>query len=697
MQVAGKRGFAVQLTIGSVSRNLKRPGNDAIVPQLVTQATMATPIPSGRVRFSVFELDLCSGELRKHGIKIKLHDQPFRALAMLLEHPGEVVTREQLRQKLWPADTFVDFDVGLNSAIKKLRDALGDTTEAPRYVETLHRRGYRFIGPVENGGAGHGVLVQDAASAADAPEVVEAGLVPAQAAHPQGVPQLEINAIGRVGAFPETTAVTRDLRSRPTAISKRLLRHKIGIAAAVLAVLAAGSWWLPRSKPGPYAIAVLPFKNLSSPPDSDYFSDGLTDEVIPNLSLIEGLQVKSRTSSFFFKDKPRDIREVGKQLGVNLVVEGSVLRSGDKLRINTQLIRVSDDFPLWSGRFDRDLKDVFAIQDEISRYIVNELRLKLGGGQRRYNTNLEAYELYLKAQTLVNNRGPWDHSELLKSIDLFQEVIAKDPNFAPAYAGIARAYEWSSIGSIPPPKAQLMRAASEKALQLDPLLADAYDTMGLVYMQDLAWGEAETAFRRAIQLNPNLSVPREDFALAVLFSQGKVEEAVQQLSTALKLDPLSSNFRKDLALVLPSLGRYDEALDNCRRVLAVDPNDGYAEQLRGRVLLHQGKLNEAIAIYEKLAKRGPGGEHWLGYALAKVGRRAEAEELARRFPEKPFIQAMTYGGLGDKDRAFEALERMAAVKDQRVGIYPIYPELALLRGDPRLNEFRRKLGLSQVP
>jgi len=658
---------------------------------------MAAPMPSGRVHFGVFELDLRSGELRKHGIKIKLHDQPFKVLAMLLERPGEVVAREQLRQRLWPADTFVDFDVGLNSAIKKLRDALGESTEAPRYVETLRRRGYRFIGPVENGGASHAEPVQDAGSAADVPGVVEAGLVPAQAGHPQGAPQREDNAVGKVGAFPETTAVGRDLPSRPTAVSKRWLRHKIGIAVAVLGVLAASSWWLVRPKPGPYAIAVLPFKNLSSEPDSDYFSDGLTDEVIHNLSLIEGLQVKSRTSSFFFKDTPRNVHDVGKQLGVNLVVEGSVLRSSDKLRINAQLIRVSDDFPLWSGSFDRDLKDVFAIQDEISRSIVNELRLRLGRGQRRYNTNFEAYERYLKAQTLVNNRGPWDKSELRKSIELFEEVIAKDPNFAPAYAGIAHAYTWSNIGGIPTPTAQLMRAASEKALQLDPLLAEAYDTMGLVYMQDLAWGEAEMAFRRAIQLNPNLSVPREDVALFVLFSQGKVEEAVQQLSTALKLDPLSQEIRKDLALVLPSVGRYDEAFDNCRRVLAVDPSDSYAEQLCGRVLLHQGKLNEAIAIYEKLAKRGPGGEHWLGYALAKVGRRAEAEELASRFPDSPFIQALTYGGLGDKDRAFEALERMAAKKDSRVGFYPVYPELALLRGDPRLSELRRKLGLPQIP
>jgi TolB-like protein/cytochrome c-type biogenesis protein CcmH/NrfG len=361
-------------------------------------------------------------------------------------------------------------------------------------------------------------------------------------------------------------------------------------------------------------IAVLPFQNLSSEPDSDYFSDGLTDEIIRNISIIDGLQVRSRTSSFAFKDKPINLHGVSAQLGTNLVLEGSVQRSGDKLRINTQLIRVSDDLVLWSGRFDRELKDVFAIEDEISRSIVNELRLKLGSGQRRYNTNLEAYDLYLRAQTQANNiQGRPDlGSQLLKNIELFQEVIAKDPGFAPAYAGLATAYARISASprrfSTDEAYAK-MREASEKALQLDPLLAEAYSSMGLVYSRDRAWEQAERSFRRAVQLNPNLSGTHADFGIFVLFSLGRVDEAVRELRAALELDPLSGGVRDSLGLVLVSAGRYDEVLDISRRALAVDPNDGFAQQLSGRALLQKGKLNEATAVFE--GRRGD--EGFLGY------------------------------------------------------------------------------------
>jgi TolB-like protein/DNA-binding winged helix-turn-helix (wHTH) protein len=636
-----------------------------VVDSCESHTPMATDLSSGRVHFGVFEADLRSGELRKQGIKIKLHDQPFQVLTMLLERPGEVITREQLHQRLWPADTFVDFDVGLNSAVKKLRDALGDSANTPRYVETLPRRGYRFIAPIEG---------------------TRVGIVAAQQEHRDRIPsQHGDDGSGQVGAV-------LNLSLRPAGLKPRTRSwRKAGITATVLAVLATASWWLVRPKSSPYTIAVLPFKNLSSEPDSDYFSDGLTDEIIRNLSLIDGLQVKSRTSSFAFKDKSRNIHEVGAQLGASLVLEGSILRSSDKLRINAQLIRVSDDVPLWSNRFDRALKDVFAIQDEISRSIVNELRLKLGSGQRRYNTDLEAYELYLRAEPLAN-LPPSDDTKLLKSIQLFEEVIAKDPDFAPAYAGIAEAYANLSASprSFSPDEAYTkMRVASEKALRLDPLLAEAHASMGLVYSRDRDWEAAERAFRRAIQLNPNLSRPHVDFATWVLFPLGRLEEALRELRTALELDPLSLNVQNSLNYLLISAGRYVEVLENCRRVLAVDPDDPFAQQLSGRALLQKGRLNEAIAMFEK-QDSGPG---FLGYAYAKAGRRAEAEQVAAQYPDWPWVQALVYGGLGDKDRAFEGLEKMAAINDPRVAIYLSYPELALLRGDPRLRELRRKLGL----
>jgi TolB-like protein/DNA-binding winged helix-turn-helix (wHTH) protein/Tfp pilus assembly protein PilF len=645
---------------------------------------MATPIFSSRVRFGVFEVDLRAGELRKQGIKIKLHDQPFKVLAILLEHPGEVVTREQICQRLWPADTFVDSEVGLNSAVKKLRDALGDSAENPRFLETLPRRGYRLIVPVvpvENLGAvpdPH--RKENTASSAAQQRILEGELAPRNVTVVAGQQEIVPEATARPG--------------RP--ISGISIRGKVTIALGVLAVLAVGAWW--RFLPMPdhqYSIAVLPLRNLSPEPGSDYFSDGLTDEIISNLSMLEGLEVKSRTSSFTFKDRPRDIHAVGAQLGAKLILEGSVLRSGDKLRVNVQLFRVADDAPVWSGRYDRELKDVFEVQDEISRSIVNELRLNLGRGQRRYNTNLEAYDFYLRAKSMLNHSPGYDHEEIAQSIPLFQAAIAKDPSFAPAYAGIADAYAYLSAT---PRTFNLetayveMRVACPKALQLDPLLAEAHACMGLIDSRDHNWGEAERAFRRAIELNPNLSRPREDFAAWVLTPLGRLDESERELRTAIELDPLSPRAVNFLDYLLVIAGRYDEVLSNSRRVLATDPENYGARQLSGRAWVQKGNLQEGIATLEKLEGR----DNFLAYAYAKAGRRAEAEQIAAKHKDWPWLQALVYAGLGDKDKALAGLRKMAANKDPRAGIYPLYPEFAFLRGDPRLNEMRQELGLPEV-
>ena len=478
---------------------------------------------------------MCSGELRKHGVKIKLQDQPFQVLTLLIQRPGEIISRQELRETLWPANTFVDFDVGLNNAIKRLRAALSDEAGTPRYVETLPRRGYRLIVPVENVETHQGAPSQDTMSSADGQQVAE--------------------------------PTSRDRFPRVDDPKRSFLRWRnAAMVMAVLAILAIGLWWALRQGTGDYKIAVLPFKNLNPEPGSDYFSDGLTDEIISNLAAIDGLEVKSQTSSFLFKDKPRNIHEVGAELGATLVLEGSVLRSGDKLRVNARLVRVSDDNPLWSNSFDRDLKDVFSIQDEISRSIVNELRLKLERGQRRYNTNLEAYDLYLKAQSLTRNEGlPEGRDHLIAGIGLFEQVIANDPAYAPAYAGLATAYGRLSITprSFSPDQAYTkMRAAAEKALELDPLLAEAYASDGLVYSRDHNWQESERAFRRSIEINPSLSESRKDFAFSLLFPLGRLDEAVRELRKAVELDPLSAGVRDSLDYVLVSAGRYDEVIVN---------------------------------------------------------------------------------------------------------------------------------------
>ncbi len=623
-----------------------------------------------RARFGPFEADLRSGELRKHGLKIKLQDQPFQILALLIQRPGEIISRQELRETLWPANTFVDFDVGLNNAIKRLRAALSDEAGTPRYVETIPRRGYRLIVPVENLGTYQGLAAQESISFGNGQRTAEPTL-----------------------ASPST---------RPTSPKPPFLHWRTtAMVAAVLAILAAGLWWSFRQEIDDYKIAVLPFKNLNPEPGSDYFSDGLTDEIISNLAAIDGLEVKSQTSSFLFKDKPRNIHEVGAQLGATLLLEGSVLRSGDKLRVNARLVRVSDDHALWSNSFDRDLKDVFSIQDEISRSIVNELRLKLQRGQRRYNTNLEAYDLYLKAQSLTRNEGlPEGRDHLIAGIGLFEQVIASDPAYAPAYAGLATAYGRLSITprSFSPDQAYTkMRAAAEKALELDPLLAEAYASNGLVYSRDHNWQESERAFRRSIEINPSLSESHRDFGFSLLFPLGRLDEAVRELRKAVELDPLSPEVHVSLDYVLVSAGRYDEVIDNCHRILAADPNDNGAAQLLARALLQKGRLNEATAIFERQDQSGTGSPGFLGYAYAMAGRPADAVTVATRYPEWPWVHVFVYAGLRDKDRTFQALEKMVANHDPRVGPYLTYPELSLLRGDRRFSELRQMLGMPATP
>jgi TolB-like protein len=320
-------------------------------------------------------------------------------------------------------------------------------------------------------------------------------------------------------------------------------------------------------------------ENLGHEPANDYFADGLTDELIRNLSAIEGLAVRSRTSSFALRGKPRNVHEAGQQLQADYILEGSVLHSGRQLRINAQLIRVRDDFPLWTGRYDRELVQVLAIQDEISRGIVNSLRLKLGQGRRRYEASPEAYDLYLRARSLDDDR---------QSIVAFEQAIAKDPSFAPAYAGLAAAYAFRSDGFGVDRAGELakMRAAAEKAIQLDPLLAEAHEALGTGYARDGQWEQSEKSFRRAIELDPGRSKTYCSFARNLLLVLGRIEEAVQQLRVAEKADPLSWAVHFDLAYALTSAGRYDEAADHCPKV--TEDSYGHKGICLGRARLGQG-------------------------------------------------------------------------------------------------------------
>jgi len=488
----------------------------------------------------------------------------------------------------------------------------------------------------------------------------------------------------------------------PGGSPRRPMRRRwaaLGLIAAVLALLAAGVWTV-RARREPYTIAVLPLENLNQSPDIDYLANGLTDEIIHNLSIIEGLAVRSRTSSFALKGHPRNARDTGSALGVEYLVEGSVLRMGSRIRVDAQLIRARDDVPLWSQQFERDVTDVFAVQDEISTQVANSLRLHLGRGRRRYETSATAYDTYLRARQssnrLRNFDGPLDAPRFTQAFNLYEQVIAQDPAFAPAYAGLASDYALRSVmfpADHQPDELDKLRTMAEKAIHLDPLLAEAHAALGSMYARRGEWMQAEQSFHRAIEIDPNGSMVRFDYGYWVLAVQGRLDDALAELRLALRADPLSPRIQRTMATVLTFARRYDEAAAYCDRM----PSDRIIRpECLAMVRAGQGRTREMAELLERdpTVNKNPQTRGQLGYAYARSGRQAEAAQMAAQttFPNE---QALILAGLGDKDGTFEALDRMTALGPQRVGLYLSYPEFALLRGDPRLAALHRRLGFPE--
>ena len=450
-------------------------------------------------------------------------------------------------------------------------------------------------------------------------------------------------------------------------------------------------------------IAVLPFENLSTEPDSGYLVDGVSDEIIRNLQLVQGLhgQVRSRASSFAFKGKRRNLGNVGEQLGANLVVEGSVLRSGNRLRVNVQLVRVAGEERLWAEQFDRELTDIFAIQDQISRAIIEKLRLTFGTGQRRYDLDIDTYLLYLKARAVLSKRGAQDARA---ARDLFQQVVERDPGFAPAYAGLAEAYGLLSHQTLSPGAAEaalsLIQQTAAKALELDPLLAEGHAAMGFFQAWKYDWDNAHTSFRRAIDLNPGLTQTYLNYWTTTLLPLQRLEEAEPLLRVAMRTDPRSGIVHHELGFLKLVAGRFEEAISDYERARGLDADLPYVDQHLGRALTFAGKWSEALSLWETkrdLYGRGywkdqPGGQPWLAAAYVRAGRRAEVERMAESRVE-PYRLALIHAALGNKDLTFDALSRAAETVPHRVAELLAYPEMRLLRGDPRLAALRKMLRL----
>jgi len=639
----------------------------------------ATPFLAVR-RFGAFEINPQSGELRKNGMRLRFSGQPFQVLAVLIERAGEVVTREELHSKLWPADTFVDFDHGLNNAVARIREILDDSSEAPRYVETVPRRGYRFIAPLTDFAPPRGPSAQELTPA-------PAELAPAQASG-SSVP-----------------TVTRK------AASSRLWLVLGGVA--VLAVLAAGVVLYRERRAtdtreqAVKSLAVLPLKNLSGDPSQEYLADGMTEELIGRLSMIRGLRVISRTSVMAFKDPRMSMPEIAKTLEVDALVEGSVIRNGSRVRVHAQLIRGATDEHFWSATYDRELADVFALQSEVAQSIAEKVTVTVTGGERARmvaarHVDPAVYESYLKGEFALRNT---DGTEVEESIAYFEDAIRRDPTFAAAYVGLADAHERRGstfIGGAPvQEERQRAISAARKALELNDELSGAHDLLAKVQWKQWQWAEAEAEYKRALELKPNDAIAYEGFAQWLL-SQGRTEEALTWAQRGRELDPVAVS-GNGIAWTLFQARRYDEAIRELYSVLAVHPDDANALWILGFALIGNGQPKEAIPPLEKtvsITHRTPGSLELLATAYAHSGRRTEAlhliDELKQRqrrtyVPASAFLNP--YLALGDYDQAFVWFERAYREKSAILLWLKVHPFFDPVRNDPRFKDLVHRVGL----
>jgi TolB-like protein/DNA-binding winged helix-turn-helix (wHTH) protein/Flp pilus assembly protein TadD len=642
-----------------------------------------------RIRFNAFDVDMRSGEVRKHGIRLKLHGQPFQVLSLLLERPGDLVTREELRQKLWPGETFVDFDTGLNSAVKKLRDALCDSAEEPRYIETLPRRGYRFIAQVENGDLSSGIApIESPAVIPLRPNPNEEGL------------SAERPADGEVDV-------------RPTGTSRARLWLLLGGVAGLALIpvtyvmLRGYTGHSPQTKIR--SLAVLPLSNLSGDSTQEYLADEMTEELCGRLARIHELRVISRTSVMRFKGTKLSSPEIARTLGVDALVEGSVIRQGNRIRVHAQLIRGSTDEHLWSDEYDAELGDILALESEVAQSIARRVEVKVTGEEHArlvaaHHVSPEVYESYLKAQSEFSKSS--SRAGFEQSIAYFEETIGKDPNFAPAYVGLANVYErlGSVLGGAPPKETHpKMMSAARKAIELDPDLAEPHVLLAGVYQKQWQWGDAEAEFNRALELNSNDAGAHVGYAKWLL-CQGRTDEALAWVQRARELDPLGGAGVTPLGYVAITNGfilfharRYDEAIRELR-------NDYPDHWILGLALIANGQPDEAITVLEKAlgTDRNPAVMGMLVRAYAHAGRRREAlrlvDELKRRQQTRyvaaaPFVDA--YLGLGDNEQAFVWLEKAYKEESNLLQLLKVHPQFDPLRGDPRFTDLVHRVGLDQ--
>jgi TolB-like protein/DNA-binding winged helix-turn-helix (wHTH) protein/tetratricopeptide (TPR) repeat protein len=622
----------------------------------------------GVVCFSAFEVDFRNGEVRKHGFKIRVQDQPFHVLQILLEHPGELVSREELQRQIWPADTFVDFEKGLNNAIKRLRDALGDSAEQPRFIETHSRRGYRFIGSL-NGAYGDS-LAEIALPTAVAP-------------------------------------ATSRLRYRAltfTALGLLL----VGVSVFSLDIGGLRSRLLLKLyPPGIHSLAVLPLRNLSSDATQEYFADGMTDALITDLAQIGTVKVISRTSSMQYKQTKKSLPEIARELNVDGIVEGTVQHSGDRVRITAQLIHGPTDKHLWANSYERDMRDMFALERDVTEEIARQVRARLRTPSdtplaRPLPVSPEALDAYLQGNYyLTRGERGLNDEEKKRAAEYFQRAIDAEPGFIPAYIGLADAHHNRMLGSIE--DTAIRKKAAEKAFALDPNSSDGLNILAGIKWDDFDWSGAEREYRQAIALNPNNGSVHGGFS-DLLGAMGRLDEALREAVLAQELDPNEDQ----LSNVLCWRGEYDRAIGSIQKRAASHPDDGMAHYELYRLYVQKGAHKEAVEELVKAFTLFGMSDLALNLqrAFAAFGWRGAMRQFAKDVESlqaaglvfAPENLAVAYVALGDKDRAFYWLEqgydhREMVGHDWGVMILKVDPLLAPLRSDPRFKDLLRRMGL----
>ena len=626
--------------------------------------------PRGAVRFGAFELDPTSGELRKRGVLIRLRDRPLQVLLALLERPGEVITRKELQERLWPDGTIVEFENGINNAISRLREALGDSADAPRYIETLPRRGYRFLAPLE----------------AISPDSTE----PAVAATP---------ASGVVPASGEPAP-----RATPS------WRYPLiaGIGAAVIVASILGINWARPGPAVPHALVVLPFIAGDAGEDSpdEYLAFGMSDALIGELSRFGALKVISQTSAMQYKGARKALPDIARELNVGTVVEGSVFREGGQVRITVQLIDARTDTHLWTQTYTRDPDTAMTTQRELAREVAGLIRSRLIPSERSAvpalrQTNQAAYEAYVKGRYFIQRP---DEASFHRAREFFEQSIAADPDFAAAHVGLSNYYVLTDY-TAPAEAMPIAKRSAERALALDESLATAHASLAFVhYFGDWDWAATERAFTRAIALDPNDAWSRRWHAL-YLSSMGREATALEEVQRAIELDPVSIAVFDSAAAVWTNARRFDKVLEQAQRMIELSPADPRGVLHTTLAQVYQGKFADSLEAAQQgveMSGRNPVflcvlaiAQHRSGDTEAARQTLIEIDRLSANGYVPPVFLAVTYAWLRDHQAALNLLERAYAQRDGYLVVAKVAPMFDPLRDHPRFQQLLRRMNFPQ--